>query len=210
VNDQSTPATPADAADHAALKARLRAKRDGLAAAALARGGWEPACIARAFATPQLGDLAFTMQAWIDLSDARSPLLDGRRTQTPEEFAAAWLAFGLPAETLATRSGEEMLDIESVMLAEIAEGFSMVLPMRQPPRYLPDREESAPPSEPDGFGDWAPMMACLVTQLRLALAEARPLKVSAAHVLIAAHRRNDGWSLGGTPYALRGITKEGA
>ena len=28
---------------------------------------WEPACIARAFSTPAEGELALTMQRWIDL-----------------------------------------------------------------------------------------------------------------------------------------------
>src|SRR6187455_1220440 len=56
---------------------------------------WEPACLARIFATPSAEALALTLQGWIDLDRARSPLLIGEPLATNEDLFAAAGVFGL-------------------------------------------------------------------------------------------------------------------
>ena len=60
----------------------------------------------------------------------------------------------------------------------------------------------------DGFGAWAPIWACLVTQCGLDPERALAMRVDRAQVLIATHRRNQGWQVAGTPYALRDLEQE--
>jgi len=55
----------------------------------------------------------------------------------------------------------------------------------------------------DGFGTWAPTFSCLVSQVKIPFNEALALPVCRAFVLISTMRRNQGWRVIGTPYALR-------
>jgi hypothetical protein len=162
--------------------------------AAAAQSPWQPACIARAFATPPAGTLALTMQGWIDLEHAHSPLLTGRPLETIAELDVAFAAFGLE-RTKSTP--EEAVLIELAMRTVLAEAFSMALPMRQPDAQVGVAE--------DGFGSWLPIYTALITQCGLAPQIASALRVDQAFALLAAHRRNQGWEAAGTPYALREI-----
>jgi len=165
------------------------------ALAAAQASPWQPRCIARAFARPRPGEVAFTMQAWIDLDAAQSPLLVGEAPATAEGLDAAFAAFGLAHEEL---TPEETVAVVRALLRAIDAGFAAALRM-QPPG------ESTSPAGDDGFGDWAPIFACLVVQCRLSLAEARALRVDAAHILMATMRRNERWTVSGVPYALRDL-----
>lgn len=161
--------------------------------AAELRSPWQPRCIARAWRTPGEGDLVFTMQTWIDLDAARSPLLAGRAPETIEELAGAFAIFGIPFD--AATPPEEAALIVAAMRRAIEEGFAAALPMRPP--------EAADDDGADGFGVWLPLLACLVTQCGLEPEAALRLGVTRAHMLISAHRRNQGWEVAGQPYAVR-------
>ena len=157
---------------------------------------WEPRCLARAFATPPAGAVAFTMQAWIDLEAIRSPLLHGALPGL-EELAATATCFGLPVDEL---SGADAVLVALALRRAVAAGFALALPMQHP-----DPEQRAPDAEPDGFGAWLPLFACLVVQCGLAPRDARALPVGEAYALTAALRRNAGWEATGTLYALRDV-----
>jgi hypothetical protein len=161
----------------------------------------EPLCVARCFARPVKYRPRFTFQTWIDLEAIRSPLLDGRQFQSIEQISAAFSAFDLSVENL---TGEEAALVEEELRAVIGEAFGMALEM-SPPR-LPGEQ---PPLEgPDGFGTWAPIMACLIFEGGVSPWEAAQAEVGRTLVLVAAHRRNQGWRAIGTPYALRGRSSE--
>ncbi len=155
---------------------------------------WEPACLARAFATPGEGALVFTMQGWIDLDAARSPLLAGGLPETLEEIEAAVDAFRCGPVDL---SPDEAEGLGRLMREEIEAAFALGLRMR-----APGAETGA--EAPDGFGTWLPLWACLVTQCGLAPDAALALRVGRAFALVAGMRRNQGWECAGTTYALRG------
>lgn len=155
---------------------------------------WEPACVARAFRAPGAGSVVFTMEGWIGLEAIRSPLLQGGLPADVEELAAAAAIFGLGIDDL---TPEEAVDLASAMRRAVSEAFAMSLRMEQP------AVETDAAAEPDGFGAWLPLYACLVTQCGLSRAEARACPVGEAYALTAAHRRNQGWRVAGTPYALR-------
>lgn len=166
---------------------------------------WQPLAIAQAFASRGAGELQLTMQGWIDLEAARSPLLVQGKLETPEQIAAAFRAFDLDfdlAATIEARPGfqtppDDAVLIIGVMRRVIAEAFAASLPMTPPG---PAGEDADPF---DGFGDWAPIFACLVAQCGITPAIALRLPVEQAFVLIAAHRHNQGWRTAGVPYALR-------
>lgn len=154
---------------------------------------WEPACIARAFASPRVDELQFTMQAWIDLAAVRSPLLDGKLPANEKEVTEAYAAFGL----VLGADPDEAYTLIQVMERLIAEGFSAALGMRP--------EGASEERDNDGFGTWLPLFACLVAQCGIAPSEVRRLKVAEAMMLAAGLRHNQSWRVAGTPYALRDI-----
>jgi hypothetical protein len=90
--------------------------------------------------------------------------------------------------------------IERTLRAAVTEAFAMALPMR-----LPDSPQGG---VDDGFGAWLPIFAALVTQCGLTPQAALALRVDRAFALLAAHRRNQGWEVAGTPYALREVAEE--
>lgn len=152
---------------------------------------WQPRTISRAFTRRGLGEVRFTMQVWIDLDAAQSPLLLGdlpeNLAQTTDAFDAFELDLGEP---------EEAVLICEAMQRAIADAFAAALPMRP---------EKSAADEDDGFGDWAPMLATVIAQLGLSRSEALATDVAQAFILIAAHRRNQGWSVAGVPYRLRDL-----
>lgn len=158
---------------------------------------WQPACIAAAFA--RTNGLRFTMQGWIDLELARSPLLEGRLPETVGDFNAALRAFDLGEQELTL---EETTEVGLAALDAIADGFAMRLGMECPG----PRESTRPPG---WFGSWLPLLACLVGQIGMSREEALACPVGQAFALLAAHRYNHGWDVAGEPYGLRGIEKGG-
>jgi hypothetical protein len=173
-------------------EAELRAMGQDLAAAAQSR--WQPACIARAFATPDPDVPVLTMQGWIDLDAARSPLLDGEIPSTADELDAAFAAFGLKRSGL---NPEEAAAVVDALMDAVDDAFALALPMS------PAGASTSGAAEDDGFGSWLPLFACLVTQCGLLPQFVLALRVDRAFALVAALRRNQGWQPTGTPYALR-------
>jgi len=165
--------------------------------AAALHSPWEPRCVAQCFRTRGEGDLAFTMQTWIDLEAARSPLLAGELPREMDDLYPALDAFGL---AIGGMEPGEVAALATAMLRAVQTAFAMSLAMRQP---------DAEPGEetPDGFGAWLPLFACLVTQCGLSPAEAKQCDVGEAYALTAAHRRNQGWRAAGTEYALRDLAE---
>ena len=155
---------------------------------------WEPVAIGRAFARLAPGELAFTMQGWIELSRAQSPLLDGKLPEIYDELAAAFAAFGLRIED---SPPEEAALIATAMRRAIQTGLAAVLPM------TPAKETDGDAA--DGFGTWLPILTCLVTQCGIAPTIALDLRVEQAFMFLSAHRRNQGWRVAGIPYAHRDI-----
>lgn len=155
---------------------------------------WQPRTVARAFATRAVGEIVFTLQHWIDLDAARSPILTGELPANREETEAMFRVFGLDLG-----EPEEAELICAAIEQEIAEAFAAALPMRA---------EQAAEGEDDGFGEWAPIFACLVSQCGLGRGEALATPVAQAFVLIATHRANQGWRVAGTPYAVRDVGEE--
>jgi hypothetical protein len=181
-----------DASDMSDDLSDLRAMSADLSAAM--NGPWEPRCIARAFAARD-GVMVFRMQTWIDLDAIKSPLLDLQMPPFVEEVGAALNAFNYKI-TEELKAGEARV-LAQMMLDAVREAFEMICPMLPP--------EGSIQHALDGFGQWLPIIACLVTQCRLSMAEARSLPVGEAFPLIAAMRRNEGWSVAGVTYAYRDI-----
>lgn len=167
----------------------------GSEVAAALHSPWEPRCVARAFASG--APLALTMQQWIDLDHARSPLLQDALPATAEELTVAAEIFALD---VAEFSPQEAADVAELMLRAVRAAFALALPMRDP-----GAEKVA--TEDDGFGTWLPLWAALVTQCGLAPDAALALRVDRAYALLTAHRRNQGWEPAGEPYALRDLVK---
>lgn len=157
---------------------------------------WEPGCLVRAFASPGVGDVVFTMQAWIDLERLRSPLLHGALPATVEEFAASAAVFGCDVEPL---DAQEIFDLGHAFRRAIAEGFGMNLPMT-PPR---GGEAAA-----EGFGAFLPLLEALIGECGLSRTEALATPVGQGFALLAARRRREGWSVAGQVYALREVLNE--
>ena len=158
---------------------------------------WEPACLARAFATPPRASIALTMQGWIDLDHLRSPLLLGRPFLALDDDAIMKTAevFGLSFDDL---NAEDIARCAIAIERAVADAFALGLEMRAP-------GGDAAAAADDGFGAWLPVFAFLVAQCRIAPAEAMALRVDQAFALMAAVRRNQGWSVAGLPYALRDL-----
>jgi hypothetical protein len=158
-------------------------------------GKWQPRCISNAFATHAATRFTLTMQAWIDLDAVRSRLLEGGLPATMGELGDALQAFGYRQEV--EISAIEAAEMAHEMRAAVDAGFATSLAMS-----APEKTETA---KGDGFGSWLPIVACLVSQLGISPREVGPLPVAQALALIAATRRNQGWTEAGTPYALRNL-----
>ncbi len=157
---------------------------------------FEPRCIARAFASRSKSRCVLTMQVWIDLHDARSPVLSGSAPESLEDLESALSAFGFAGTLNLTPA--EAADLANEMVAAVVDAFAMSLTM-QPPTQ-------AEAAVQDGFGAWLPLMSCLMAQCRLSYESALAMPVGRAFALIAALRRNQGWSVAGVPYALRDVS----
>jgi hypothetical protein len=154
---------------------------------------WEPRCIARAFASQIAGEVVLTMQGWIDLEAIRSPILLGQELVDSMQIAVAGAAFGLAIDERLS-SKEAALIVESMKEA-VREAFGMSLSMRPP--------QGGETDEQDGFGNWLPVFAFLVSECGMAPSNAMRLPVKQALPLLSATRRNQGWKEGGLPYAAR-------
>ena len=173
---------------------------------------WEPACVTHAFRTPT-SKIVFTMQVWIDLDAIRSPLLEMEIPADLDDVDRAIAAFGLqlagrvgilPADagvSPAALTGEEAFIIAESMRNAVRDGFSMALKMRAP-------EGMQAILACQGFGNWIPVIAALVIDAHCRLAEAKAMPVGQAFALLAAIKGNRGWTVEGTPYALRDISDE--
>lgn len=158
---------------------------------------WQPRCIARAFATPEAGAVVFTMQTWIDLDAASSPLLEGRLPETAEELNDAVSAFGCGPVDL---SPEEAVGLGLMMREAIEEAFALSLPMSPP-----DDGGGFGPGLAGGFGGWLPIYAALIAQFGLSRADARACPVGEAFALLACDKRNRGWQPAAATYAQRDV-----
>jgi hypothetical protein len=153
----------------------------------------EPKCVCEAFKS-RVNFYVFTMQTWIDLEAADSPLLKGKWPLEQPDLEAAFQAFGFAGVIEA--SAEEAAAAVRRMREEVRAGLGMALRMRPPGKTVP--------AEEDGFGTWLPILAALIAQLGMARAEALACPVGQGLALLAGHRRNEGWSEAGRPYAMRG------
>ena len=163
------------------------------------QSAWQPRCLARAFATPEEGRPVFTMQTWIDLDAASSPLLEGRLPETGEDLDAAVDAFRCGPADL---SPDEAVGVGLMMREAIEEAFALSLPM-----IPPNDGDGGALSLSGGFGDWLPIYAALVAQLGLSRADARATPVGEAFALLAADKRNRGWMPAGATYAQRDVIR---
>lgn len=180
--------------------------------AATERAPWEPRCVARAF-RGAADPFIFTMQAWIDLEAAESPILRGRLPEIDDtsdapldallrDYRAAFAAFGHHATTPENCTPEELLSLGRQMIRAVAQGFEMQVKLARPDGTTGSRQSD------DGMGAWLPIFACLVGQLGLAPGEARALPVAQAFAFLAAHRVNTGWHVIAEPYALREVAPD--
>jgi len=161
---------------------------------------WQPRVVCRAFARVP-GALVLTMQGWIDLEAARSPLLEGSLPDADDadgQLTRAVDAFGLGP--LVAEPGERDLLVVAMLDAVFA-AFETRLAMRAP------GPESSPLA-PGGFGAWLPVLACLIAQLGMSRPDALATPVAQAFALIAAHRHNQGWHVTEATYAQRDIGEE--
>jgi hypothetical protein len=165
--------------------------------AAVEQSAWQPRCIARAFATPGAGALVFTMQTWIDLDACSSPLIEGRLPETAEQISDAVDAFACGPVDL---SAEEAVGLGVMMRDAIDAAFGMSLPMNPP-----CDDGGGTMSLSGGFGDWLPIYAALIAQLRMSRTDARSTPVGEAFALLAADKRNRGWMPSGASYAQRDV-----
>lgn len=195
--------TESDVADLHELQAEL---------AAVEREPWEPRCVARAFRTAQ-DPFVFTMQAWIDLDAAASPLLLGRLPEVDgtnadaldaimRDYRAAFAAFGHHDTTPEDCTPEELISLGRQMIRVVAAGFSMQVSLARPDGTTGSQQRD------DGMGEWLPIFACLVAQLGLSPTDVRTLPVAQAFALIASHRVNTGWRVISEPYALRDAARD--
>ncbi len=160
---------------------------------------WEPRCVCRAFGRAP-GRLVLTMQGWIDLHAVCSPLLEGQLPDGDDlehQLSAAVDAFDLgPLEV----TPEEAYELGMAMLNAVNAAFETQLKMRPP------GESQA--QAPGGFGNFLPILACLIAQLGMSRADALATPVAQAFALIAAHRRNQGWLVTDASYAQRDVIAE--
>ncbi|HEX8313003.1 MAG TPA: hypothetical protein VF614_16885 [Chthoniobacteraceae bacterium] len=162
---------------------------------------WEPRCVSAMFSTVRQKRFRFTMQAWIDLDAIRSPLLDGAIPRKLEEIDEALSIFGF--EVREELEADEYIALSEEMLEVVNQGFAMSLGMRDP------NEKESSSARPEHFGNWLPLVACMVTQFKIPYETVLKMKVGEALALVACSRHNQGWESEGTPYKLR-ESEEGA
>jgi len=158
---------------------------------------WEPLCVARAFATPQSGTIALTMQWWIDLEAMRSPLL---RLETPAQVEDLERAARVFALSLDGMSPEDAAHVWRAMRRTVTEAFALAMPMQRP--------DGASRAGQDGFGAWLPLLAFLIVECGIDPMTARKMRVDHAFALLAACRRNQGWECAAASYAQRDALNE--
>lgn len=177
-------------------------RRLGEELAAAEAGPFEPADIGRLFSRSARPEFEFTMQAWIDLSAAESPLLLG---VFPDADGAAALeamlgdalaAFGRSRDMAGSLEPGEAVVVMGRMLRSIADGFSAAVRMRP-------AGACATGTGGGGFGAWLPIYCCLVTQCGLGPEAALAMPVGRAYALIAGMRWNQGWECAGESYRQR-------
>lgn len=162
------------------------------------QGTWQPRCVARAFATPREAVPVFTMQTWIDLDAASSPLLEGQLPETEEDLHTLVDVLRCGPIDL---SPKEAAGLGLMMIEAIKEAFAMSLVMTPPCGDADFRTLGLAA----GFGDWLPIYSALIAQLGLSCAEAGALPVGKALALLAAHKRNRGWMPNGATYSQRDV-----
>jgi hypothetical protein len=165
---------------------------------------WQPLLVSNAFSSRREFP-ALTMQGWIDLDAARSPFLHG---EWPEDADGIAGALADAARALKMPDGKWQSAWEAARLTldvrrAVNEAFSTVLRMRPPGEAAPDRGD-------DGLGNWLPVLACLISQLRMSESAALGLPVARAFALIAGHRFNEGWTVTGENYRLREVAESHA
>ena len=157
---------------------------------------WQPACICNAFASD--GNVSpprfvLTMQTWINLERVKSPVLNGYAPDDLDDLQNALRAFYYNGPTELTF--EEWAVLAGEMADACVRGFSTRLGMKP--------KDAGSEFVRHGFGGWAPLFACLVTQAGRGLAEALSMPVEQANILVAAMRLNQGWEEAGEPYRQR-------
>jgi len=158
---------------------------------------WQPSCICAAFARSP-GRLVLTMQGWIDLEAARSPLLEGKPIDADDadgQLTAAVNAFDL-GELLTEPEDRDAL-VEA-MLEAVVRAFSTRIAMCDPGK-------TGGSSTADGFGEWLPIYTCLTEQMGKSEERAMAYPVAQAFAVIAGHRHNQGLQVVGMTYAQRDI-----
>lgn len=157
---------------------------------------WQPRCVCRAFASAP-GALVLTMQGWIDLEAARSPLLEGKRPESDRlqaQLSAAVDAFGIGPLEVTAEEADELID---AMHDAICAAFATQLKLSQP-------GESGPNSQADGgCGSWLPVLSCLIAQFGMSRLDALATPVCQAFAVIVSHRLNQGWHVAEATYAQR-------
>jgi hypothetical protein len=180
---------------------RLRNVSRGIAGAM--REPWEPKAISHAFARRDHMPEArprLTMQGWIDLDAAESPFLVGENPQFVD-LVFALETLGWKAE-LAEARGDEVTAVRAAEITEqiwmtMQESRSTVVAMSAP------EQRSGLSDGDDGFGEWGPVMACLLNELHFDYITALGLDRSKAMALMACLRCNQGWKTRGDNYRLR-------
>lgn len=175
-----------------------------LAEAKLSRS--EPLILMRAFCEPEPGQVAMTMQQWAGLEKIRSPLLVGRLPETLGELERAAKVFGMSAASADDMS--EAMVLGEVLLDAVRAAFATSMPMKEPADDKEPAKDHELLREPDGFGQWLPIFACLVTQCGLSEDVALRMRVDRALALIAGHRRNQGWKADGWTYPEWEVVRE--
>jgi len=146
---------------------------------------WQPRAVARTFARRGAGEFELTMQGWIDLDFAKSPLLEGGRPLTIEQLEDAFAAFENCGRSPARLSPNEAVVVVSRMQSAVERAFSMVMPMQRDDEGETDKSEA-------GTGAWLAIMGCLVAEMGLTPEAALALPVGRAFALIAGMRGNQG------------------
>lgn len=166
--------------------------------AAAEQSDWQPRCIARAFAR-QPDEMILTLQGWIDLDLAKSPLLLG---ELPDgDNLIAQLSDGVDAFGIGPLdvTPEEAVVLAQKMREAVSNAFSTVLRMESP------RGEGDHSLEHEGFGSWVKVLTYLISELGLSRHDALGTPVAQAYALISCRQFIAGWRVGGLSYAQRDV-----
>jgi len=165
------------------------------------RSPWQPRAISHAFARREHMAEArprLTMQGWIDLEAEESPYLIGA-IPTLEDLLIALRALGWSGELAelmdARATDDRVLELNQWVRMAMEESRSTLIRMEPADGGRMGRD--------DGFGDWGPIMACLLNELNFELEGALGVERSKALALVACRRRNQGWHVSGEDYRTR-------